>query len=248
MVRKERKMFHQKNLVIMSVVILTVLMATACSPAATPAPVAKPTQGSATQAPTQAVVTETVQATKAVAFAPGTTLTYIASQNWIKDSEMELAKKFEAETGVHVDFQIIPSDQYFNVLETKLEAGGEGIDIFGGQSGKTDIKVQLNVEKNAVPLTDQEWVKRMDSLSVEQISLDGKTYGLTIWDTIGGSWVTVYNKKIFADHNLSVPKTYAEFASACKTLKDAGITPIYEPFSDGRHHVLWFLELGPVYE
>jgi raffinose/stachyose/melibiose transport system substrate-binding protein len=245
-------MFRNRNLLITLIVVLTIALA-ACAPAAPaatePPPTEKPAAEPATQAvATEAAPTENVQPTKAPAFAPGTTLTYIASQNWIKDTEMELAKKFEAETGVHVDFQIIPSDQYFNVLETKLEAGGEGIDIFGGQSGKTDIKVQLNVEKNAVPLTDQEWVKRMDPLSVEQISLDGKTYGLTIWDTIGGSWVTVYNKKIFADHGLSVPKTYAEFAFACKTLKDAGITPIYEPFSDGWHHVLWFLEMGPAFE
>ena len=207
----------------------------------------------ATEAPPPAktdvpAATEAPAATKAPAFAPGTTITYIASQNWVLDSEQQLAKKFETETGVHVDFQIIPSDQYFNVLQTKLEAGGEGIDIFGGQSGKTDIKVQLNVEKNAVPLTDQEWVKRMDPLSVEQISLNGVTYGLTLWDTVGGSWVIVYNKKAFADNGISVPKTYAEFAAACKTLKDAGITPIYEPFSDGWHHVLWFLEMGPAYE
>ena len=207
----------------------------------------------ATEAPPPAktdvpAATEAPAATKAPAFAPGTTITYIASQNWVLDSEQQLAKKFETETGVHVDFQIIPSDQYFNVLQTKLEAGGEGIDIFGGQSGKTDIKVQLNVEKNAVPLTDQEWVKRMDPLSVEQISLNGVTYGLTLWDTVGGSWVIVYNKKAFADNGISVPKTYAEFAAACQTLKAAGITPIYEPFSDGWHHVLWFLEMGPAYE
>ena len=56
------------------------------------------------------------------------TITYIASQNWVLDTEMELAKRFEAETGIHVDFQIIPSDQYFNVLQTKLESGGEGLD------------------------------------------------------------------------------------------------------------------------
>src|SRR5215211_5145004 len=248
MVRKERKMFRQRNLLFMWVVILSIVLATACSPAATPAPVEEPTQAPATAAPTEAAATEEVQATEAPAFAPGTTLIYIASQNWVLDSEMELAKQFEAETGVHVDFQIVPSDQYFNVLETKLEAGGEGIDIFGGQSGKTDIKLQLNVEKNAVPLTDEEWVKRMNPLSVEQISLDGDTYGLTIWDTVGGSWVVAYNKKIFADHGLSVPKTYAEFASACQTLKDGGITPIYEPFADGWHHVLWFLEMGPAYE
>ncbi len=86
----------------------------------------------------------------------------------------------------------------------------------------------------------------MNPLSVEQISLDGVTYGLTVWDTIGGSWVIV-NKKMFADNGISVPKTYAEFApAACQTLQDAGITPIYEPFADGWHHVLWFLEMGPV--
>ena len=92
------------------------------------------------------------------------TITYLASQNWVLDSERELAEQFEAETGIHVDYQIIPADQYFSVLQTKLEAGGEGIDIFGGQSGKTDIQLQLGVEENAVPVTDEEWVQRMDPL------------------------------------------------------------------------------------
>jgi raffinose/stachyose/melibiose transport system substrate-binding protein len=241
-------MFRHRNLLFTWVVVLSIMMATACGPAATPTPAEEPTQAPATEAPTEVAATEEAPATEAPAFAPGTTLTYIASQNWVLDSEMELAKQFEAETGVHVDFQIIPSDQYFNVLETKLETGGEGIDIFGGQSGKTDIKVQLNVEKNAVPLTDQEWVKRMDPLSTEQVSLDGVTYGLTAWDTVGGSWVIVYNKQIFADHGLSVPTNYAEFEAACQTILDAGITPIYEPVADGWHHVLWFMEIGPAYE
>jgi raffinose/stachyose/melibiose transport system substrate-binding protein len=215
----------------------------ACAAPATPV-AEKPAATEAVSPATEAVAT----ATEAPEFAPGTTLIYIASQDWIKDPELELAKKFEEETGVKIEYQIIPSDQYFNVLQTKIEAGGEGIDIFGGQSGKTDIKLQLNVEKNAVPLTDQEWVSRMNPLSVEQISLDGVTYGLTIWDTVGGSWVVVYNKKAFADNGISIPTTYAEFAAACQTLKDAGITPVYEPFSDGWHHVLWFLEMGPAYE
>jgi len=233
---------NSKNMLLklFSLMIVLSVLITACGAPATETPAPVKTD--------EPAATEALSATEAPAFAPGTTITYIASQNWVLDSEMELAKKFETETGVHVDFQIIPSDQYFNVLETKLEAGGEGIDIFGGQSGKTDIKLQLNVEKNAVPLTDEEWVKRMNPLSVEQISLDGVTYGLTIWDTVGGSWVIVYNKKEFADNGISVPKTYAEFAAACQTLKDAGITPIYEPFADGWHHVLWFLEMGPVYE
>ncbi|MEZ4559588.1 MAG: hypothetical protein R2854_24640 [Caldilineaceae bacterium] len=83
----------------------------------------------------------------------------MASQGWIMDAELELAKKFEEETGIHVDYQIIPADQYFSVLKTKLNAG-EATDIFGGQSGKTDLQVQYDVEKSAVDLSDQEWVSR----------------------------------------------------------------------------------------
>lgn len=178
----------------------------------------------------------------------GGTLTYLASQDWVLDSERALAEQFEAETGVAIDFQIIPADQYFTVLQTKLESGGDGIDIFGPQSGTTDIALQLNVAENAVPLTDEEWVPRMNPLSTEQVTLDGTVYGLTIWDTIGGSWVVVYNKAIFEEKGIAVPTTYDELAAACGTLSGAGVTPIYEPVADGWHHVLWFAEVGPVYE
>lgn len=65
------------------------------------------------------------------------------------------------------------------------------------------------------------------------MSIDGVVYGLTIWDTVGGSWVVVYNKEIFADNGIEIPATYEDFAAACDTLLDAGVTPIYEPIADG---------------
>ena len=34
------------------------------------------------------------------------TITYMASQGWIPDAEMELGAQFEAATGIHVDYQI----------------------------------------------------------------------------------------------------------------------------------------------
>jgi raffinose/stachyose/melibiose transport system substrate-binding protein len=176
------------------------------------------------------------------------TLTYMASQGWIMDAELELAEKFEAETGIHVDYQILPADQYFNVLKTKLNSG-EATDIFGGQSGKTDLRVQYDVEKNAIDLSDEEWVSRMDPNSLEMVSLNGKVYGAEIWDIIASNYFIInYNKEIFADHGISVPETYEDFKAACMTLQEAGIVPIYEPVSDGWHHVLWFPMIGPRYE
>ncbi|MCB9423429.1 MAG: carbohydrate ABC transporter substrate-binding protein [Ardenticatenaceae bacterium] len=211
--------------------------------------------GSETVAPTQepSTASEPAAAEAPTAEAPAqesVTITYMASQGWIKDAELELAQKFEDETGIHVDYQILPADQYFNVLTTKLNSG-EATDIFGGQSGQTDLKVLYNVEENAVDLTDQEWTQRMDPLSLEMVSLNGRVYGAEIWDIVASNYfIMVYNKNIFADLGLTVPGSYAEFKAACQTIMDSGkgIAPVYEPMSDGWHHVLWFPMIGPRFE
>lgn len=175
-----------------------------------------------------------------------TTITYIASQDWVQDAEMELGEKFYEETGIKVDYQIVPADQYTNLLMTKLNAG-ECADIFGSQAGQFDIVTQLNVEKNAVDLSAEEWVTRMDPLAGAEVSVDGKVYGQPVQD-LSAVWAVAYNKQIFADLGLSVPTTFDEFKAVCEAIKAAGITPIYESISDGWHHQLWFCEMGVVIE
>lgn len=173
-------------------------------------------------------------------------LTILASQDWIQEAEIKLGEKFEAETGIRVDYQIIPSDQYFNLLLTKLNTG-DALDIFMSQSGKFDIQSQLNITKNGVPLKDEKWVGSFDKLAAEQASVDGVLYGQTIAD-IYSVWSVAYNKQIYQQLNLNVPKTYAEFMSNCQIIKDSGVVPIYECVADGWHHQLWWHEIGPVYE
>ena len=175
------------------------------------------------------------------------TLTYMADPNWVKDAEKALAKKFEDKTGIAIDFQLVPSDQYFNVLKTKLNSG-EAPDIFGGQSGVTDLKLNYNVEKNAVDLSGEPWAKLEDPLVSAQSTVDGKVYGLTYWDTLGYVWVVNYSKPIFAKYGLTPPKTYADFKALSQKLLDNGIQPLYEPVSDGWHQTLWFPEIGPRFE
>ena len=172
------------------------------------------------------------------------TLTVLESQGWVHDPLRDLAKQFEAKTGIHIDYQIIPAANYFQVLKTKLNSG-QGPDIFGGQSGVSDLKVNYNVEANAVDLSNQEWVKREDPAAVAQSTVNGKVYGQEIWDIYSGYWVMIYNKDIFQKAGISsVPATYNDFVADCAKIKAAGITPIYEPVSDGWHHVLWFPEIG----
>ncbi len=186
-------------------------------------------------------------AVSTVALAQTITLTHMSSQGWILDPERELAAKFQEETGIAIDFQIIPADQYFNVLKAKLNAG-EGPDIFGGQSGVTDLVLNYDVEANAVDLSNEPWADKLDPLVAAQSTVNGKLYGLTYWDTLGNSWVINYSKPIFEQYGISVPTTYEGLKAACQTLLDNSIQPIYEPVSDGWHHVLWFPEIGPAFE
>lgn len=172
------------------------------------------------------------------------TLTVLESVGWVHQPEMDLAKKFEAQTGIHIQYQIIPAANYFQVLDTKLNSG-QGPDIFGGQSGVSDLQVQYNVTQNAVDLSNQEWVKREDPNALAQATLNGKVYGQEIWDIYSGYWVIVYNKDIFQKAGItSVPATYNDFVADCAKIKAAGINPIYEPISDGWHQVLWYPESG----
>lgn len=174
------------------------------------------------------------------------TLTFMASQDWVQEAELALAEKFTEETGIKVDYQIVPSDQYPNLLQTKLNSG-ECTDIFCSQAGRFDIVTTLNVAKNAVDLTGEAWSGTIEDTAKVEVSADGKIYGQPMADT-SAVWAVAYNKKIFSDLKLSVPKTWAEFTAVCDAINASGVTPIFEPVSDGWHHVLWFAEMGCAYE
>ncbi|MEW9534469.1 ABC transporter substrate-binding protein [Microbispora sp. NPDC049125] len=172
-------------------------------------------------------------------------ISVMASQDWVRAPELDLAKKFEKETGIKVDYQIIPADQYSNVLSTKLNSG-DAADIFMNQSGKFDIVSQLHIQKTGVDLTDQEWASRMDPGAKEQVSVDGHVYGQTIWD-VSDSWAYIYNKKIFDRLGLKPPTTFNEFMTVNAALLKGGVTPIYEPVKDGWHAQLNFFDVSAAY-
>lgn len=169
------------------------------------------------------------------------TISFMAGQDWIQDAELDLAKKYYEKTGVKIDYQIVPSDQYTNLLMTKLNTG-ECTDIFGAQSGRFDLQTQVNVEKNALDLSNSSWAKNVDKLVAAELTVNDKLYGEPIQD-VSSVWAMAYNKKIFKQLNLEIPKTYEAFKSVCEKIKESNVTPIYECVSDGWHHTLWFPEL-----
>lgn len=171
------------------------------------------------------------------------TLTYVVSQNWVnKGSKVddELNAKFEEETGIKIDMQVVPDDQYVNVLKTKM-ASGEVPDMFMVTGGVGAEK--FSPEKYFADLSDEEWVSRYNEYAKQGTMIDGKTMGLMRWNVDG--WGILYNKELYDKFNLEVPKTSEEFTKVCDTLLDNGITPIYECGKDAWHWAIWLSSYGP---
>ncbi len=163
------------------------------------------------------------------------TLTFAASQNWILDVDRELAKKFEEETGIAIDFQLSPDDQYQTIIKSKLNTG-EGPDLFMSYSG-TKLK-DFNPQKNMVDLSNEEWVGKLEQWAIDGNSIDGVLYAQNtagVDDTNG----VLYKPAVFEELGIKVPTNYEEFKTACDTLMENGITPIYEFVKDLWHTHYW---------
>lgn len=168
------------------------------------------------------------------------TITYAAMQTQIKDVDKELAAKFEQETGIKVDIQAYPDDQYRDILKTKL-ATQEAPDIMLMDAGI--IMNNYQPDKYLMDLSGESWVGKMKDWAVNGATVDGKVYGFNLFSVDG--WGLLYNPELFAKYGLQVPKTYADFAKVSQTLLDNGITPMYENGKDGWHSPIWVTEVTP---
>ena len=174
------------------------------------------------------------------------TLTFGTHQSGLPTSGVvqELAEEFEAETGIKIDFQITPDDQWRDLLKTKLDSG-EAYDIMCVDADPLSLYSRINPEQNCVDLSDQEWVSRMDPIVLPGVSYNDKVYGIQFPGTRVSA--CVYNKDIFADLGLEVPRTYEDFKAVCQAIKDSGKTPLYEACQNGWHQVLPLFETGSYY-
>ena len=175
------------------------------------------------------------------------TLTLGCSQSELPASGIfeQLCEEYEEQTGVHIDIQVTPDDQWTDVLRTKLSVG-EAPDIMWADVDGLSIVDRINPVENCVPLADAEWVDRLEESVRNDLSVDGTIYGISFKGP--KFWLYYYNKDIFAQYNLTPPTNYEEFRAICQTLYDNDITPIYEAVQEGWHHGLMWYEVAGVYQ
>ncbi len=163
----------------------------------------------------------------------------ITAWHWMTDREpafQELAKRYEAETGVKINFELYaPSDAY----SQKVRAAAQGVnlpDIFGILSEKRDFSSFIKAG-HILELTsymddaDGQWRSKFfaKALAVNEFS-EGNTYAIK--PGVYGvpldimTIQMVYNKDMLKQMGLNPnrpPNTFAEFIEVGRKIKEAGL-------------------------
>ncbi|HWK22028.1 MAG TPA: ABC transporter substrate-binding protein [Ureibacillus sp.] len=133
--------------------------------------------------------------------------------------ESELLKQvlqdFEtSHPNIKVKHEVI-ADQYMDVIKTRL-IGGEGPDVFYLDAFEAPGLIETGVvEPLDSYVTDEFDTADFEKPLIEAFQVDGKTYGFPK----GYSTLALfYNKKMFADAGVEVPKTWAELQDVSKKL------------------------------
>jgi raffinose/stachyose/melibiose transport system substrate-binding protein len=115
-----------------------------------------------------------------------------------------------------------------NIVKTRL-ATGEMADIFNYNSGS--LFQALNPQQTLSDLTAIEGQANvLDSFKQVVTAPDGTVRGVPFGPAMGGG--IFYNRKIYADLGLSVPKSWDEFMANNAKVAEAGKVPVITTFGD----------------
>ena len=111
----------------------------------------------------------------------------------------KMVDKLEEEEGIVIDMQIVPDDQYVNLLQMKVNSG-EAPDMI--DYNLPYLFETLNPEEHLADLSGEEWTKELlnpDLVTYE----DGKIYGFPFQSSSGITGM-LYNKTVFEENNLEI--------------------------------------------
>jgi raffinose/stachyose/melibiose transport system substrate-binding protein len=151
------------------------------------------------------------------------------------DGNEETKKSFAALTAAYtaknpdITFEVEnrPGGGEGDNLVKSLLASGEMADIFQYNAGS--LFQALNPDKNLADLSDIQG-NVLESFQKVVTSPDGKIKGVPWGAAMGGG--IYYNKKIYAELGLNVPKTFAEFMANNDKIKAAGKTAVAQTYKD----------------
>ncbi|MBN9620353.1 MAG: extracellular solute-binding protein [Actinobacteria bacterium] len=138
---------------------------------------------------------------------------------------------YEKATGNKLNIVSLPSNAYETTVITKW-ATGTMPDILEFDAGLAQV-AQLNPSQKLLDLGSLPFASREGQLAKTSGVMNGHLYAATLGPL--ADYGLFYNKQVFAAAGLQPPKTYADLAGDCATIKQKtpGVAPIFEAGGDG---------------
>ncbi len=173
----------------------------------------------------------------APAAAAGQTLTFLIDNQSALDGIKAIIGAAEKSLGISITIDLRPGGaEGDNVMKTRL-ATGDMDDLSFYNSGS--LFQALNPAQNFVDLTNEAFMKDVLDSFKQTVSVSGRVYAFPAQTAMGGGWL--YNKKVYAQLGLKVPKTWAELLANCEKIKAAGKTAVIGSYKDDWTSQLIFL-------
>ena len=134
----------------------------------------------------------------------------------------------EKNPDVKIDMETLSSDDYNSMLRNKIAADDVPDLFFIDDIHKKQEFIDAGI---CMDISGEEWLnENIKESAVEACSVDGKTWCLPF--TQGGMFV-IYNKDVFEAAGIKqVPDTWSGFIDTCRTIQEAGKTPIAAGFQE----------------
>jgi len=161
------------------------------------------------------------------------TLSFVFPQGGVRDFVDIVNNKFTSENpNIKVDKLVVPDNQITTLVQTKLATGEVPDLIFDNVGAFTNTYKPSDV----MDLSNEPWVSNL--VNPDGAKVAGVIRALPRYSA-GEPLGIVYNKKMFSENNLAVPKTWQDFLKICETLKAKGITPMCMTNKDGWNTQIW---------
>ena len=127
---------------------------------------------------------------------------------------------------VEINLEMPSSDQYINILQTRLSSN-DAPDLFTLHASAHMPTYQAAgylADLSNEPLADKLYPDVRDT-----VSIDGSVYAVPFESTV---WGYLYNKDIFEEYGLETPDTLSEMQEVVDTLNANGVTPFILAFQE----------------
>lgn len=164
----------------------------------------------------------------------GITLTMLLSDTADNPGLRAVIASIEEELNIKTKIELRPGGpEGINVVKTRLATGGMP-DLISYNSGSN--LMALNPEKHFVDLAEEPFMEKVFDSYKEVVSDEGKLFGIPAQSSQVGAWF--YNKKVYEELDLSIPKTWDELEMNNEKIQAAGKTAVI-----GTYGELWTSQL-----